>query len=76
MSAGDGFEFVDTNILIYAHDPTTGTKCAVANALLDRLWDDNIGCVSIQVLQEFYVVASRKFPNVSILDLRRDSRNL
>lgn len=70
MSAGDRFEFVDTNILVYAHDPTSGAKGVVANALLDRLWDEDIGCVSIQVLQEFYVVGSRKFPGDSILGLR------
>ncbi len=70
MSAGDRFEFVDTNILIYAHDPTTSEKCVVANALLDRLWDEDVGCVSVQVLQEFYVVGSRKFPGDSTLRLR------
>lgn len=52
--------FVDTNILIYAHDIDAGRKREVAQNLLRELWKDRNGVVSMQVLQEFYVNAVRK----------------
>jgi predicted nucleic acid-binding protein len=50
--------FVDTNILLYAisRDPKERTKSARANELLS---DRNVG-LSVQVLQEFYVQATRE----------------
>jgi predicted nucleic acid-binding protein len=62
MSADVGLEFVDTNILIYALDSTAGAKRVAAAALLERLWTSGTGCLSVQVLQEFAVVATRKLP--------------
>ena len=56
----NGREFVDTNVLIYAFDRTAGKKRETAVALLARLWSDRIGCLSLQVLQEFYVTATKK----------------
>jgi predicted nucleic acid-binding protein len=56
----NGREFVDTNVLIYAFDRTAGKKRETAVALLARLWSDQIGCLSLQVLQEFYVTATKK----------------
>lgn len=56
----NGREFVDTNILIYAFDRSAGRKRDAAVALLDRLWNGREGCVSLQVLQEFYVTSTRK----------------
>lgn len=53
-------EFVDTNILIYAHDGGAGTKHRDSVALLTRLFDDGTGALSIQVLVEFYAAATRK----------------
>jgi predicted nucleic acid-binding protein len=53
-------EFVDTNVLIYAFDQTAGEKRNKAATLVERLWIERRGCVSIQVLQEFYVTAARK----------------
>ncbi len=55
-----GLQFVDTNILVYAHDPSAGAKRQVATRLLENLWDSRRGCVSIQVLEEFYVVVTSK----------------
>lgn len=55
-------EFVDTNVLIYAHDVTAGRKREQAVALLDRLWTERRGLLSTQVLLEFYVAATRKLP--------------
>jgi len=56
----NGREFVDTNVLIYAFDRTAGKKRETAATLLARLWSDRIGYLSLQVLQEFYVTATKK----------------
>ena len=53
--------FVDTNVLVYAHDASEIEKQPIARAVLEELWADRSGGVSTQVLQEFYVVATRKF---------------
>jgi predicted nucleic acid-binding protein len=53
--------FVDANVLAYAHDRSEPVKQPVARALLDGLWRDRAGAHSTQVLQEPYVVATRKF---------------
>ncbi|MFA5509200.1 MAG: PIN domain-containing protein [Vulcanimicrobiota bacterium] len=55
-------EFVDTNILIYAYDSTSGVRHQQANSLLDALWNKRNGAISTQVLQEFYVNVTRKIP--------------
>lgn len=52
--------FVDTNVLIYAHDIDAGRKHDVAKAALRDLWAERAGVLSTQVLQEFYVNATRK----------------
>ena len=54
--------FVDTNVLLYAHDRTAGRKRDVARGLLESLWGTRTGALSTQVLQEFYVNATRKLP--------------
>lgn len=53
-------EFVDTNILIYAHDANAFRKGEPSIELISRLAADGVGAVSIQVLAEFYNVALRK----------------
>lgn len=55
-----GRTFVDTNILIYAHDQDAGIKQEIARELLRSLWEERSGVLSTQVLQEFYVNATRK----------------
>jgi len=52
--------FVDTNILIYAHDRTTGVKHERARELIERLWTSGQGVLSTQVLQELCVNLRRK----------------
>jgi predicted nucleic acid-binding protein len=52
-------QFVDTNVLLYAYFEA-GDKHEVAGELVDRLWREGRGALSIQVLQEFYVNATRK----------------
>ena len=53
--------FVDTNVLVYAHDRSEIRKQRIAQDVLDDLWQRRSGSLSTQVLQEFYVVATRKF---------------
>jgi predicted nucleic acid-binding protein len=62
MSADDSPVFVDTNVLIYAYDRTAGEKRSRARSLIDMLWMDVRGCISLQVLQEFYVTVTTKIP--------------
>ena len=53
--------FVDTNILVYAHDRDAGDKHRIAREKVEQLWDlDQIPVISVQVLQEFYVNLARK----------------
>ena len=52
--------FVDTSILIYAHDLDAGDKQSRAQMLLSQLAHERSGVLSMQVLQEFYVTATRK----------------
>lgn len=54
--------FVDTNILVYAHDTSAGYKHERARALLEELWETRHGCLSVQILQEFFVNVTRKIP--------------
>jgi predicted nucleic acid-binding protein len=53
-------QFVDSNILVYAYDLSQGEKHVQAKTLLLSLWESGLGCLSIQVLQEFYVNVTRK----------------
>jgi predicted nucleic acid-binding protein len=52
--------FVDTNVLVYAHDESAGGKRDQARALVEQLWESRDGCLSVQVLQEFFVTVTRK----------------
>lgn len=53
--------FVDTNVLVYAHDRTDGVRQPIAAQLLEDLWRARDGVLSTQVLTEFYAVVTRKF---------------
>jgi predicted nucleic acid-binding protein len=52
--------FVDTNILIYAHDRSAGLKYERARDLIQRLWISGQGVLSTQVLQELCINLRRK----------------
>jgi len=52
--------FVDTNILIYAHDTEAGKKYVLASQIIEELWSNRLGILSTQVLQEFYVNVTAK----------------
>lgn len=52
--------FIDTNVLIYAHDVDAAAKHELAKRILQKLWEQRTGTLSTQVLQEFYVNVTRK----------------
>jgi predicted nucleic acid-binding protein len=52
--------FVDTNILIYAHGRSAGSKYERARDLVERLWISGQGVLSTQVLQELCINLRRK----------------
>jgi predicted nucleic acid-binding protein len=52
--------FVDTNILMYAHDKSSGAKHERAKTLVEELWRERTGVVSTQVLQELSVNLRKK----------------
>ncbi len=54
--------FVDSNILVYAHDAADDGRRPVAQQLLAELWREDSGTLSTQVLQEFYNITTRKLP--------------
>jgi predicted nucleic acid-binding protein len=61
MSADPKVEyFLDTNILVYAYDNTAGQKHTLAAQLMEGCWENQNGCLSLQVLQEFFVTVTRK----------------
>jgi predicted nucleic acid-binding protein len=68
--------FVDTNILIYAHDRSAGVKRLRAQKLLERLWDSGQGVLSTQVLQELCInlrrIAGNPLPMDEVRQLIRE----
>lgn len=69
MNDEPNYEFVDTNVLVYAYDKLSEKQHEQAVSLLDSLWEARTGCISIQVLQEFFVTVTRKIANpLSIAD--------
>jgi predicted nucleic acid-binding protein len=64
--------FVDTNILVYAHDRSAGVKHNRARTLVEQLWHSGNGVLSTQVLQELCVNLRRKTnPPLPIEETRR-----
>lgn len=52
--------FLDTNLFVYADDLDAGAKRERAQQLLKELIADGRAVLSTQVLQEFFVIATRK----------------
>jgi predicted nucleic acid-binding protein len=64
--------FVDTNILVYAHDRSAGAKHDRARTLIEQLWQSGNGVLSTQVLQELCFNLRRKAnPPLQIEETRR-----
>jgi predicted nucleic acid-binding protein len=72
MSVEPAREFVDANILVYAFDASAGRKRVAAEQLLSSLWETGAGCLSVQVLQEFFVTVTRKVAQPLSLDEAAD----
>lgn len=60
MKASAPKYFVDTNILIYAHDRSAGRKHERARRVIEELWASGQGVLSTQVLQELCVNLRRR----------------
>ncbi|GAB4323896.1 MAG: PIN domain nuclease [Dehalococcoidia bacterium] len=54
---------VDTNVLVYAYDPSDDSKRQRGIAVLERLGDSGRGVLTTQVLGEFFVTVTRKIPS-------------
>jgi predicted nucleic acid-binding protein len=52
--------FLDTNVIVYADDQSAGVKRSRALAVLRELVAQSRAVLSTQVLQEYFVVATRK----------------
>lgn len=52
--------FVDTNVLVYSRDKGAGAKQERAEEWRTALWHSGLGCLSVQVLHEYYVTVTRK----------------
>ena len=64
--------FVDTNILVYAHDRSAGLKHERARLLIEELWNSGRGVLSTQVLQELCINLRRKSSRpLSVEETRR-----
>jgi|SRR5271157_3912574 len=68
--------FVDTNVLVYWRDATDPEKQRRALRWMESLWEYRNGCLSFQVLKEFYVTVTAKLapglsPELARLNVRQ-----
>ena len=54
--------FLDTNIFVYSFDHSTARKTEEADRLINQALTTGKGVISYQVVQEFFNVAYRRFP--------------
>lgn len=69
VEASPAREFVDANVLVYAFDPSADAKHTAAQRLIEGLWEHQSGCLSVQILQEFFVTVTRKVPRPLSIDV-------
>ena len=55
-----GRVFLDANVLVYAQDAGSAKKQQISREVIARLSSSADGVISTQVIQEFYVAATRK----------------
>lgn len=55
-----GRMFLDANVLVYAQDAGAADKQRKSREIIQRLAESADGVISTQVMQEFYVAATRK----------------
>lgn len=69
--------FVDTNVLVYAHDGAYPAHMTQAQHWMTRLWAEQDAVISTQVLKEFYNVLTRKLnPSIPHEVARDEMRDL
>ena len=64
--------FVDSNVLVYAHDADAGVKQRIAADTIAAIMEARSGVLSIQVLQEFYSTVTRKLRSAVTRDVARE----
>ncbi len=79
MPDEDAPSFIDTNVLLYAYDASAGTRHDRAARLVADLAARRQAATSVQVLQEFYVNATKKIaeplaPGLALDRIRAFSR--
>jgi predicted nucleic acid-binding protein len=68
----DNKVFVDTNIIVYAYDASAGEKHEKAFRLMEDLWNSGVGIISSQVLQEFFVIITKKIRKPLDITIAKD----
>ena len=69
--------FVDANVFIYVRDSRNAAKRTRAVEWIARLWQGRSGRTSLQVLSEYYAVATRKLvPRIPADEAWEDVREL
>ena len=64
--------FVDTNILVYAHDIDAGKKHETARRIVRKLWEGQNAAISLQILQEFFITLTKKLKKPVSLKQAKD----
>jgi predicted nucleic acid-binding protein len=54
--------FLDTNVFVYSFDQSAPQKTSIADHLISQAVSTGKGVISYQVVQEFFNVAYRRFP--------------
>jgi predicted nucleic acid-binding protein len=65
--------FLDTNVLVYAYDDSSSAKQQRARELVETLANDERALLSTQVLQEFYVVVTRRLQVPVLEDVAQEA---
>lgn len=69
--------FVDTNVLVYSRDASKPEKQSQAAEWMNYLWNAGRGCLSMQVVSEYYsVVTSKLKPGMELSIAREDIEDL
>jgi len=69
--------FVDSNVLVYRRDSTEPKKQPAAERWIRFLWETHAGRLSVQVLEEFYQVVTRRLkPGLPSAVARKEIRDL
>lgn len=62
--------FVDTSVLIYAHDTDAKASTQPRRVSCAELWSERNGVLSPQVLEEFHVNVTKKIPHPPLQGIR------